>query len=99
MGDRTTRNALCDGLDVVIAAVHSAFRQGPGHMTARLLDALSSPYVHILAHPTGRLLGVPENMRFDFDAVLEKTIDRRIARQVSGAWQRLQLDDVMARAA
>jgi DNA polymerase (family 10) len=68
-------------------------------MTGRLLNALDSPYVHILAHPTGRLLGVRKAMRFDFDAVLKKTIDRRIARQVSGAWQRLELNDVMARAA
>ena len=86
-------------LDVVIAAVHSAFRQDSERMTGRLLDALDCPYVHILAHPTGRLLGVRDPIRLDFDAVVKKAIDRRIALEVSGAWQRLDLNDVMAKAA
>ncbi|OGX40578.1 MAG: DNA polymerase III, partial [Omnitrophica WOR_2 bacterium RIFCSPHIGHO2_02_FULL_68_15] len=44
-------------LDVVIAAVHSAFKQPKAVMTRRIVTALRNPYVHILAHPTGRLWG------------------------------------------
>ena len=86
-------------LDVVIAAIHSGFRQDTDRMTGRLLAALDSPYVHILAHPTGRLLGAREPIQFDFDAILRKAIESNIALEVSGAWQRLDLNDVMARTA
>jgi DNA polymerase (family 10) len=86
-------------LDVVIAAIHAGFRQSPDRMTGRLLDALDCPYVHVLAHPTGRLLGVREAIQFDFDRVVKKAVDRNIALEINGSWQRLDLNDAMARAA
>jgi DNA polymerase (family 10) len=86
-------------LDVVIAAVHAGFRQDSDRMTGRLLDALDCPYVHVLAHPTGRLLGAREPIQFDFKKVLKKALDRKIALEINGSWQRLDLNDTMARAA
>ncbi len=49
---------LCQ-FDFVIAAIHSHMTQPPVEMERRLRKALSNPYVNILAHPTGRLLGRP----------------------------------------
>lgn len=43
------------GLDVVVASVHSRFRQDRATMTRRLVTALMSPHVDILGHPTGRM--------------------------------------------
>nr|WP_312579607.1 PHP domain-containing protein [Sedimentibacter sp.] len=45
--------------DYVIAGIHTYLQQSQIEMQARIEKALSSPYVNILAHPTGKLLGRP----------------------------------------
>src|SRR6185295_18014844 len=44
-------------LDVVLAAVHSRFKQSRAEMTKRIVSALGHPHVDVLVHPTGRLIG------------------------------------------
>src|SRR5207245_1526759 len=58
-------------LDVVLAAVHSRFTQPRHEMTTRLVRALANPYVNVLAHPTGRLIGAREPYDVDLAAALE----------------------------
>src|SRR5262249_29339815 len=58
-------------LDVVVASIHGAFRQSKDRMTGRLLDAIANSYVHIIGHPTTRLLGSREPVEFDFERVVE----------------------------
>ena len=43
-------------LDFVIASIHSSFTQSQGKIMARLLTAMQNPYVHMIAHPTGRII-------------------------------------------
>jgi len=45
--------------DYVIAGIHTYLQQNQIEMQARIEKALSNPYVNILAHPTGKLLGRP----------------------------------------
>ncbi|MCI0663117.1 MAG: PHP domain-containing protein [Acidobacteria bacterium] len=77
--------------DVVVAAVHSSFRQSRDRMTKRLLDAIANPYVHILGHPLTRLMGSREAIDFDFE--------RLVQAEVNAQPLRLDLTDTMARAA
>src|SRR5436189_29582 len=56
-------------LDVVVASVHSRFKQDRATMTARIVRALESPHVDILGHPTGRRLGSREPYDVDLAAV------------------------------
>ena len=86
-------------LDVVIGSIHAGFRQDRDRMTGRLLDALDNPYLHVLGHPTGRLLGTREAIQFDFNKVLKKAVDCGVALEINASWQRLDLNDTMARAA
>lgn len=44
-------------LDFVIASIHSNFNQSEEQIMERLHVAISHPHVHMIAHPTGRLLG------------------------------------------
>lgn len=44
------------GLDFVIASIHSAFSQPQEQIMKRLLTAMQNPYVHMIAHPTGRIV-------------------------------------------
>jgi DNA polymerase (family 10) len=85
--------------DVVVAAVHSSFRQSRDRMTMRLLEAISNPYVHILAHPLTRLMGSREPAEFDFERIVEAAIEAGMALELNSQPLRLDLTDTMARAA
>jgi DNA polymerase (family X) len=86
-------------LDVVVASVHSLFRQSKDQMTGRVVDALANPHVDILGHPTGRLIGAREPLELDFERVLAAAQKSRAALEINGSMYRLDLTDTMARAA
>lgn len=44
-------------LDFVIASIHSSFSQPQEKIMERLHTAVKNPYVHMIAHPTGRIIG------------------------------------------
>src|SRR4030043_1397353 len=48
---------ILEKLDIVVAAVHSGFKQDKVKMTKRIVRALENPFVNMIAHPSGRLLG------------------------------------------
>jgi DNA polymerase (family X) len=85
--------------DVVVAAVHSSFRQSRERMTKRLLDAIANQYVHILAHPLTRLMGSRGAIEFDFERVLAAAIKEGVALEMSAQPLRLDLTDTLARVA
>ncbi|HEY7183923.1 MAG TPA: PHP domain-containing protein, partial [Blastocatellia bacterium] len=85
--------------DVVVAAVHSSFRQSRDRMTKRLVEAISNPYVHILAHPLTRLMGSREPIEFDFERIVEAAVGAGVALELNSQPLRLDLTDTMARAA
>jgi DNA polymerase (family 10) len=86
-------------LDFVIASVHSAFRQDQQTMTERIVRALGKSHVHVLGHPTGRLLGEREPYDLDFDRLLEAARKNRVALEISASPLRLDLNDAHARRA
>lgn len=85
--------------DVVTASVHSGFDQSEEAMTARILAALRNPYVDILGHPQGRLLGKREGYAVDLEAVLAAARETGVALEINSQPDRLDLDDVWARRA
>jgi len=50
-------DTLLSELDHRVASIHSGFRQPGEQLTKRLVSAIRNPFVSIIAHPTGRLLG------------------------------------------
>ncbi|HXG92570.1 MAG TPA: DNA polymerase/3'-5' exonuclease PolX [Blastocatellia bacterium] len=98
-GELDYPDRILSRFDVVTASVHSAFRQSRDRMTDRLLDAIASPYVHIIGHPTARLLGSRDPVEFDFERVVKAVAGAGIALEINGSPFRLDLTDTMARAA
>jgi DNA polymerase (family 10) len=86
-------------LDVVIASVHSHFSQEPQQLTDRVLRAMECPWVDILGHPTGRLLLKRDPLRLDMAAVVEAAAASAVALEINCLADRLDLNDVNARAA
>ena len=86
-------------LDVVLAAVHSRFKQSRAEMTARIVRALAHPHVDILAHPTGRLIGSREPYDVDLEAVFAAAARPRQGGRDQRSPDRLDLSDGHARRA
>lgn len=85
-------------LDIVIVAVHSKFNLSRAAMTKRIVRALRHPHVQILGHPTGRLIGQREPYQFDLHEILKAAGDHGVAMEINAQPERLDLDDVQARA-
>jgi DNA polymerase (family X) len=86
-------------LEVVVASLHGAFRQSKDRITGRLLDAIANPYVHVIGHPTTRLIGSREPVEFDFERIVGAAVEAGVALEVNGQPNRLDLTDTMAHAA
>jgi DNA polymerase (family 10) len=92
-------DAVLGELDLVIASVHTRFKQSRREMTKRICTALAHPHVHVLGHPTGRLLGERDPYALDLDEVLRVARRHGKALEINGYPDRLDLCDVHARRA
>jgi len=81
-------------LDVVVVSVHSHLDLGQAEQTARVVRALQHPAVNVLAHPTGRLIGVREGIALDLDAVFAAAAAHGVAVECNASPYRLDLGDV-----
>ena len=80
-------------MDVVIASVHSGFKQTSEEMTARIIRALENPHTRILGHPTGRKVLRREPYALDLDAVLKRAAELGVAVEHNASPQRADLND------
>lgn len=85
----------CKKLDVVLASIHSSFRMPQKEMTARICTALENYPVHILGHPTGRLINRRNPLDFDADKVFETAKERGMFLEINGQPSRMDLNDVL----
>jgi len=88
-----------DALEIVIGAVHSRFDLSRARQTERVLAALERPRLHILAHPTGRMIGVREPYDIDMAAVIRKAAEKGVALELNAHPERLDLLDTHCRMA
>jgi DNA polymerase (family 10) len=86
-------------MDVVIASVHSGFKQTMERMTGRILTAMKNPYVSIIAHPTGRLLGERESYEVDMKEILRAAGDTGTSLEINSYPLRLDLAEPYIRTA
>jgi DNA polymerase (family 10) len=84
---------LLGKLDIVTAAVHSGMSQSEARMTERLIRAMESPNVDILAHPTCRLLPAREPVAADMEAIFEAAVRTNTALEINAMPSRLDLKD------
>lgn len=90
---------LLAALDIVVASPHAALRQEPEVATGRLLAAIRHPLVHIIGHPTGRIVGRREGLSPDMQRLYEAAAEHDTVLELNANWRRLDLRDVHLRAA
>jgi DNA polymerase (family 10) len=86
-------------LDVVIAAIHSGFKQESKIITERIIKAMQNRFVNIIAHPTGRLIGYRESYQVDINEMMEVAAKTGTILEINSYPERLDLNDIYCRMA
>jgi DNA polymerase (family 10) len=86
-------------VDWVVASLHVGQRQDSDRATRRLLAAIDNPYVDVIAHPSGRLLGRRDGYDFDVQAVAEAAARTGTFLEINCGPNRLDLRPSHAKAA
>lgn len=86
-------------LDVVVASPHASLSQDEATSTARLLAAIRHPLVHILGHPTGRLINRRPGLSPRINELFAAAKECGVAMEINSHWMRLDLRDVHVRQA
>jgi DNA polymerase (family 10) len=84
-------------LDIVVCSPHAGLKQDPATSTARLLKVIRHPLVHIIGHPTGRIINRRAGMSPDIHELAAAAKEHNVALEINADWHRLDLRDVHTR--
>src|SRR5688572_8996963 len=83
------------GVEMLLAAPHSKLRL-PDDQTDRMLAAVRTPGVHVLAHPRGRMSDSRAGIVAEWERVFEEAAKRGVAIEIDGDPARQDLDYQLA---
>jgi DNA polymerase (family 10) len=86
-------------LDIVVASIHSGFKQSKEQLTKRVLSAIRNPHVSVIAHPTGRLIGERDAYELDIEAIFREAKKYGVAFEINAYPLRLDLNEHHAKLA
>jgi DNA polymerase (family 10) len=92
-------DAILECFDVVVASLHVGRRQPRARLMARYEVALRSPHVDILAHPSGRKIGIRPDLDLDWDTFYRRAAETGTFLEINGSPPRLDLDEERIRVA
>jgi len=98
-GDLDMSDKVLKELDIVVASIHSGFKNTKEKITKRMLKAMENENVDIIAHPTGRLITKREPYEIDLDAVFESAKKTNTVMEINSYPERMDLRDSHVRAA
>lgn len=92
-------NSLLKEMEVVILSLHQWIGDSVDANTSRVVRAIESGLGFTLAHPTGRMIGVREPYKLDFDKIFQACEDNSVALEINGYPERSDLPyDLVKRA-
>ncbi|MDE2345981.1 MAG: DNA polymerase/3'-5' exonuclease PolX [Gammaproteobacteria bacterium] len=92
-------DAVLKELDVVVAAVHYQLELPAAKQTSRILKSFDNRYLHILGHPTTRLINTRPEIAADMSKIYAAAAAAGVALEINANPERLDLDDIHTRAA
>ncbi|MGC9317900.1 MAG: DNA polymerase/3'-5' exonuclease PolX [Armatimonadota bacterium] len=98
-GDLDLDDEILALLDYVAGAIHQGMSADADRMTARVVKALRTGLMDVLAHPTGRLLLERDPYGLRVGEVIEAAVEMDVALEISATPNRLDLSDVHSRVA
>lgn len=93
------KDKVLKDLDLVIASIHSGFRQGREKLTERIISAMENDNVNIIAHPTGRKIQERKGYDLNFEKIFEKSKETNTFLEINSYPVRLDLNDINAKKA
>lgn len=90
---------LMKKMDIVLASIHTSFRQDRQTTTQRLIRAIQNPYVKIIAHPTGRIINRRPEVDADWTEVFKICKKYNKVMEINSYPDRLDLNDRLIRQA
>ncbi|MDH7592975.1 MAG: PHP domain-containing protein [Methanomicrobiales archaeon] len=79
-------------LDLVIASVHSDFSMARDEMTLRIVRAVEENEIHVLGHPTGRIIGKRAMVHLDLMRIADVSRERNVLLELNAHPARLDLN-------
>jgi DNA polymerase (family 10) len=86
-------------LDITLCSIHYKFDLPRRRQTERVLRAMDSPYFHVLAHPSGRLIGQRDAYDIDLERIMDAAAQRGCFLELNAQPSRLDLGDAACRMA
>ncbi len=86
-------------LDFTVASIHGGFRQSREQINRRLIKAMRNPYVSIIGHPSGRLIGQRSPYDVDLHEIIRAAAETGTALELNAFPDRLDLSDEYLREA
>ena len=90
---------ILKALDIVICAVHYLFDLPEEQQTRRIIKALENPFVNILAHPTGRVIGERDPYQVDMKEIMKTAKENNSFLELNSYPYRLDLNDTYCKMA
>ncbi len=78
-------------LDFVVASVHTSFGIGEEAMAERIVRAMNNPYVRVIGHPTGRILGRRDPYEVDVSRLIREAAATNTVLELNSYPDRLDL--------
>ena len=98
-GELDYPDEVLEQLDIVVASVHSYFTLTESEMTQRIVRAIENPFVNIIGHPTGRMLGRRPMYPLNLEEIIEAAAENKTVLEINGSPNRLDLDPEFVRMA
>ena len=98
-GELDYPDEVLEQLDIVVASVHSHFTLSEAEMTQRIIRAIENPFVNIIGHPTGRLLGRRPMYPVNLEEIIAAAAENKTVLEINGSPNRLDLDPEFVRMA
>ncbi|MFA5114743.1 MAG: DNA polymerase/3'-5' exonuclease PolX [Candidatus Omnitrophota bacterium] len=92
-------DSILKEFDLVVASIHSGFKQSRQQLTRRIVKACGNKYAHIIGHPTGRLWGTREAYEIDLQEVFRAAHDTNTHFEINSFPERLDFNDYNCRRA
>ncbi len=92
-GSLKVEKKILKELDVVVASVHSTFKQTKKEMTNRIVSAMESGYVNIIGHPTSRKIDEKRPSEIDMEKLFDASKRTKTYLEINSTPQRLDLND------
>ncbi len=98
-GTLDMKDSVLKELDIVLASIHSGFKNPKEKLTKRIIAAMENEHVDIIAHPTGRLISQRPAYEIDFGRILEKAKETKTVLEINAYPERMDLNDINSKAA